>query len=151
MKSKHKNRIGDGGWSSVLKNKTGKRLANKGASRGKTRYRGFSRLRTALRRADMQLSRAMKEFRDTLKHFEDGTDFIGIEKSALDEITDLFETVRSHCEEDLNRPFALEVIGFATAAEHKMCEFVTERSLLCQEIVNALETAQFEADNERGS
>jgi hypothetical protein len=135
----------------VLKNQTGKRFANQGASSGKSRYRDFSRLRSALRRADLQLTRAMKEFRDTLKDFEDSTDFIGIEKSALDEITDLFDAVRSHCEEDPNRPFAGEIIGFANAAEEEMYRFVTERSLLCQEIVDALETAQVEADNEAGS
>jgi hypothetical protein len=134
---------------SVLKNQTTPRLATKPKSTGKGRRPNLSPLRTALCRADRELLSAMKKLADAEKQFGEGADFISIEKSALDKIIGLFEEVRWKCEEDLDRPLAAEIIGFATVAEHELCRFVTERSLLWQGIVNALETAEF--DNEQGS
>jgi hypothetical protein len=132
---------------SVLKNQTTRRLATKPKSTGKGRRPNLSPLRTALRRADTRLMRALKEFRETLKDLENHSDYIGIERSALEEIIEVFESVRAYCDEDPERPFAAEIGGFATAAEHELCRFVTERSLLCQEIVEAVEMAEFDNDH----
>src|SRR5438093_11833821 len=126
----------------VLKNQTGQRLAIKPKPAGKPRRPHLTRFRTALRRADSELMRAMKEFRDGLKTFAEGSDFFAIEERANTQIMDLFESVRSYCEEDLNRPLAAEFIGFACAAEQELCRFVAERSILCQEILEAVEMAE---------
>jgi hypothetical protein len=131
----------------VLRNQTGQCLTIKPKPAGKPRRPHLTRFRTALRHADSELMRAMKEFRDGLKTPAEANDFFDIEERANTQIMDLFESVRSYCEEDLDRPFAAEFIGFATAAEHELCRFVTERSLLCQEIVDAVEMAEFDNDH----
>jgi hypothetical protein len=132
--------------SPVLKNQTGQCLAIKPKAAGKPRRPHLTRFRTALRRADSELMRATKEFRDGLKTLSEATDFFDIEERANTQIMDLFESVRSYCEEDLNRPLAAEFIDFANAAEYELCRFVAERSILCQEIVEAVEMAEFEID-----
>lgn len=138
----------DGQRPAVLKSETGHRLVPKPGPSGKPRRPHLTRFRTALRHADSELMRAMKEFRDSLKTVDDGTAFFDIEERANTKITDLFESVRSYCEESLDRPLAAEFIGFANQAQHELCRFVAERSILCQETVEAVETA--ELDNDHG-
>ena len=134
-----------GAQPTVLKAKTGRRLT---AKTRKPRRPHLRRFRTALRRAERDLMRAMKEVRESLETLGRATAFFDIEGRATEQIIDHFESVRAYCEENLNQPLAAEFIGFANSAEQELCRFVAERCILCQEIIEAMEMAELE--NEQG-